>query len=59
MYIDNSHKLTKIYITLGNKGSGFKESGFGIFLFINNFIKLNFLENQKTNHQDLYIYFLF
>ena len=50
VYIDNSHKLTKIYITLGNKGSGFKESGFGIFLFINNkeYIKIKPLEKNFT-----------
>lgn len=42
VYIDNSNKLTKIYITLGNKGNGFKESGFEIFLFINknNYVKM-------------------
>lgn len=42
VYIDNSDKLTKFYITLGNKGNGFKESGFEIFLFINknNYVKM-------------------
>lgn len=46
VYISNAGDLTDIRITLGNKGNGFKESGFGIFLFINrnNYVKMKPLE---------------
>ncbi|EFE85901.1 hypothetical protein [Fusobacterium periodonticum] len=48
VYITDNGQITKICITLGNKGIGFKESGFGIFLFINknNYVKMKpFQEN--------------
>ena len=48
VYITDNGEIPKFYITLGNKGIGFKESGFGIFLFINknNYVKMKpFQEN--------------
>ena len=50
VYIADSGKLTKFCITLGNKGIGFKESGFGIFLFINNkrYVKIKPFEKNFT-----------
>ena len=48
VYITDNGEIPKFCITLGNKGIGFKESGFGIFLFINKkkYIKMKpFQEN--------------
>ena len=47
VYKTGGGDLTMLNITLGNKGSGFKESGFRIFLFVNEnyHVKMKPLEN--------------
>ena len=67
MNISNNGDLASIYLKLGNKNNGFKESGFKIFLFINNlsyvepkFVEYNFQKenitpNDINDNQDIVI----
>ena len=69
MNVSNNGNLTNIYLKLGNKNNGFKESGFKIFLFINklsyvesefviqNFQKENITPNDINDNQDIIINF--
>ena len=69
MNVSNTENLTNIYLKLGNKNNGFKESGFKIFLFINklsyvesefiiqNFQKENITPNDINDNQDIIINF--
>ena len=47
VYMTGGGDLAMLNITLGNKGKGFKESGFGIFLFVNknDYVKMKPLED--------------
>lgn len=67
MNISNNGDFASIYLKLGNKNNGFKESGFKIFLFINNlsyvepkfieqnFQKKNITPNDINDNQDIII----
>jgi len=69
MNVSNTGNLTNIYLKLGNKNNGFKESSFKIFLFINklsyvesefviqNFQKENITPNDINDNQDIIINF--
>ena len=69
MNVSNNGNLTNIYLKLGNKNNGFKESGFKILLFINklsyvesefviqNFQKENITPNDINDNQDIIINF--
>ena len=67
MNITNNGDISNVYLKLGNKNNGFKESGFKIFLFINylsyvepefieqNFQKENITPNDINDNQDIII----
>lgn len=67
IYISGSGEAHDIYINLGNKGNGFNESGFKIFLLVNNYINvemksfqnrfrmINITPNDINDNKDIFI----